>query len=43
MGNTQGNKLKDASKSESSSTLEFETGKKVFPSEEEAKKALEGK
>ncbi|XP_031569036.1 5'-AMP-activated protein kinase subunit beta-1-like [Actinia tenebrosa] len=41
MGNTQGNKLKDTSKSESSSTLEFETGKKVFPSEEEAKKARE--
>jgi len=41
MGNTQGTKLKDA-KSESSSTLEFETGKKTFPSEEEAKMAREG-
>ncbi|KAK3747751.1 hypothetical protein QZH41_000508 [Actinostola sp. cb2023] len=41
MGNTQGAKLRDG-KSESSSTLEFETGKKTFPSEEEAKMALEG-
>ncbi|KXJ27495.1 5'-AMP-activated protein kinase subunit beta-2 [Exaiptasia diaphana] len=40
MGNTQGSKLKDG-KSESSSTLEFETGKKTFPSEQEAKMARE--